>query len=1166
MPAVIESTLYTAPLPGGSLVGPTSQNSREDLQLGYHVVLNSVHEATTYSWTLAFASDSPGDTTAGSFGGTGSSSALLPPEGSTSRSASFNVDFEGSYLIRLTTDAGLATESTQFIRLRVLSLFGALKLVSAGERRDEKGVIPVDATPEGWANDQNANFQRIALLLRRHALSGRVLYVDANRGRSSTYDQNDYDNVINIPGTETSRVAETGMRLRAMGHGDFSSINEAITYALDAAGRGEPAPSAVQPYYIIIRPGLYTEDLNLQPHVHLIGDTDFETWTSEIITDGVGGLEQAPVTIRTLNAGGTGTHRFNPEADYNTAKLLLMGLKLETTQDSTQPVLDIQGGLVQLRQCLVYQGGNNVAQGEAIRADVSKITNAAQLLAYDSFIVSNAAGAGRVTLRFNVNGGLCYLSNTQVSAFAVAVEVNEALHEVCSFRAWDKTYIVGNDPVIGYGDVMEFVDAEVTTNGAVNAIDVTPFGLNAGAGAGAKFGDCRVHLLNSRLNGLVNFRSSIAAGSATLEENGVINTAIVAGPRVLLADAPGDLPSDFIANVMASSLHYVTDYHDPLLGPGSPATIAPANQLPKSNVQEAIDLLVQATFPLTGSPFYSLDSAYDGLASLSPFTLGVGLGRTITANGGAVIIQGASYPVATDDEIKNGGLQVEGMVDIGGLINGAGTVLDVGHSEIGLIPDYSGGGPFIGLGRARWLNGVTGPDRGFMGASIVAGVTNNPSAPSSNAPYHLHLRTRPVRSSGTGKAGNVYILAGGQTDQAGADSPGDLHLAAGGNANPAGAAGTLYLVPGLNGTAGTITMVGPGGVNPAFIRFDNPYAGGQAGTLYVGTPSGVEGITFVGTETLGDAVLLVNNTAAIFGAADDGTNLILYSDLSPAGDITIIGDDVGGLLVTALGGTQTFTAGAYGDSVSWDVPVNGRARVLGDLEITGSLIGGGVSGGGGIGSHVILSGTTTHVVAAGEGIFSCEPIGGDIQIDLPDLTANDGRVIVVKLVGGIAPNVVRIQPFGLQQIENVGITALILTPDNGSGLIDSRNQSITLYSDGVGTWRVWNKYTSPESKVYFINGVAAHAVSDNPSFEIYSVILTPGQDCDITIDPAIPPGTTLTFADETGIANAIAAPLGQRIRITDLVNPIDGNLIYEITTNYGSVTIYKSPFGRWKII
>ena len=273
MPAVIESTLWTAPPPGGSVIaGSTDFNSRDDLQLGYHVALRSFHTAVTYSWTLSFASDSPGTTVPGTpFDGTPSTAALLPPTGSTSSSASFNVDYEGTYLIRLTVDAGLPSEDTQFIRCRVLTMFGALKLIAAGERRDEKGVIPVDTTPEGWANDQNANMQRIAILLRRSARSGRVLYVDSNRGRAVSNDQDDYDNLISIPGPEQSRREETGIKIRAMAHGDFSSINEAIAYALAAASRGEPAPSLTQPYFIRVNPGLYEEDLNLASHVHLMG-------------------------------------------------------------------------------------------------------------------------------------------------------------------------------------------------------------------------------------------------------------------------------------------------------------------------------------------------------------------------------------------------------------------------------------------------------------------------------------------------------------------------------------------------------------------------------------------------------------------------------------------------------------------------------------------------------------------------------------------------------------------------------------------------------------------------------------------------------------------------------------------------------------------------------
>jgi hypothetical protein len=70
------------------------------------------------------------------------------------------VDNPGPYLIRLITDAGLATEDTQYVRLRALTGQG-LRLVSAGERRDSSGIIPVDVSVEGWANEQNFNLQTL---------------------------------------------------------------------------------------------------------------------------------------------------------------------------------------------------------------------------------------------------------------------------------------------------------------------------------------------------------------------------------------------------------------------------------------------------------------------------------------------------------------------------------------------------------------------------------------------------------------------------------------------------------------------------------------------------------------------------------------------------------------------------------------------------------------------------------------------------------------------------------------------------------------------------------------------------------------------------------------------------------------------------------------------
>jgi hypothetical protein len=131
---------------------PTIDNaSRDDLAVGDVVTLVVVPPATgtTFLWTLVFVPE-------------GSTAVLTPPAAaSTSGPVTFTADLAGPYLVRLVVDAGLPTESTQYVRLRALTSTLGLKLVAAGERRDSTGVIPVDVDTEGWANEQNYNLQRL---------------------------------------------------------------------------------------------------------------------------------------------------------------------------------------------------------------------------------------------------------------------------------------------------------------------------------------------------------------------------------------------------------------------------------------------------------------------------------------------------------------------------------------------------------------------------------------------------------------------------------------------------------------------------------------------------------------------------------------------------------------------------------------------------------------------------------------------------------------------------------------------------------------------------------------------------------------------------------------------------------------------------------------------
>lgn len=122
--------------------------SRDDLSAGDVVTLTSIDAATTYVWTLVFVPEG--------------SAAVIVGAGV---SVNFTADLVGPYLVRLVVDAGLVTESTQYVRLRALTSTLGLKLVAAGERRDTTGVIPVDVDIEGWANEQNENLQALEAAL-----------------------------------------------------------------------------------------------------------------------------------------------------------------------------------------------------------------------------------------------------------------------------------------------------------------------------------------------------------------------------------------------------------------------------------------------------------------------------------------------------------------------------------------------------------------------------------------------------------------------------------------------------------------------------------------------------------------------------------------------------------------------------------------------------------------------------------------------------------------------------------------------------------------------------------------------------------------------------------------------------------------------------------------
>jgi hypothetical protein len=315
MSAIIKSSIATKPDVTGA--------SRDDLRSGEVVTLNAFDLSHgTYGWTLAFAPDAPD--------GTPSAASLSTTTGT--GPITFTVDNEGSYLVRLVVDDGLGTADTQFVRLRYLTFFGDLKLVSAGERRDQTGVIPVDASAEGWANDQNQNLQTLLGLVQRVSTSGRTLYVDANRGQD----------ISNTPNDET--IAE--------GYAQYSLVQSAITDALLLT----PAPSLTNPVLIRVQPGYYEEDLTLAPHVHVMGMTSESAHASD-----------RTVVIRTTLAGATEHAAAITSSGHF---CYVSGIQFENVEISTNPVLRKTGaGVLLLHRCSLIQNGNDATSGPAFQLD-----------------------------------------------------------------------------------------------------------------------------------------------------------------------------------------------------------------------------------------------------------------------------------------------------------------------------------------------------------------------------------------------------------------------------------------------------------------------------------------------------------------------------------------------------------------------------------------------------------------------------------------------------------------------------------------------------------------------------------------------------------------------------------------------------------------------------
>jgi hypothetical protein len=202
---------------------PVDNASRNDIVVGDVVGVSALAPATSYAWVLSFVPD--GSTATFS----GSATAVSP--------GTFTVDLPGPYLVRLTTDVGLPTESTQYVRLRVLTPTLNLRLIAAGERRDASGIIPVDASPEGWANDQNYNLQTLEAAIISPPGTG-------INGFSLPFDVSTPSPAIVCPLAAAAYVIHTRVFIAVPFDDPAATIEVGVTAAasvLQAAGDNDPA-------------------------------------------------------------------------------------------------------------------------------------------------------------------------------------------------------------------------------------------------------------------------------------------------------------------------------------------------------------------------------------------------------------------------------------------------------------------------------------------------------------------------------------------------------------------------------------------------------------------------------------------------------------------------------------------------------------------------------------------------------------------------------------------------------------------------------------------------------------------------------------------------------------------------------------------------------------
>lgn len=565
--------------------------SREDLQSEYYVKLTSLDTCDSYLWQFVGTPQSPRGVATGAVIAT-----------STAQTASFSPDNDGPYMVCLTTVTGGVT-SKEYAKLVAQTRFARITHPGTRERVANGGdpAIPVDINAlAGWSNVQNLALLRLEMLIRRTAMTGRVLFVDANRGRGANA-QNDPDVVVNLPGEDIADPAGTGIDMAATFHGDFFKITDAISYANDCVSRGETALSTAYPYTIFVQPGLYIEDVVFHPHIHVIG-LGVPASHASVMDQSASVVIQAASTIGSAHYAPSGTG--NP--------VVLKNLLFKDVANQTTPLMQHAGGTLRAYGCAFVVHGGGSGLGHAYSMHSSSAGNYPILHAHEcGFAQEDGATTTYRALLVDAANAEAHLYDSEVYASKIAIGMNPSLYGATPTPLLDlcgtSVTSSADSCIVGAGHVT-VRDGSVLTPGAGDAVVIA---------AGSAYAHTVELAITRATVPSLSFDTDHISGDCNLWLNGCTGINSITFPTAV---------PNMGAGTDGLSVGYVADF----VFPGSGVSNVPSGRmLAATDMQQAVDetiMRIAGVHRMTATTYAVPDR---GIAFVAVDTTGTGT-RTVT--------------------------------------------------------------------------------------------------------------------------------------------------------------------------------------------------------------------------------------------------------------------------------------------------------------------------------------------------------------------------------------------------------------------------------------------------------------------------------------------------------------------------------------------------------